>query len=105
MVSQLGRAISQSVSRWLPTAAARVRAWVWSSGICGEQSGAGAGFLLVLRFPLPQSLFHQILRPHNHPTKVQQARSGRRAEWTQSGRHPTLCELKKKKISKSVIKI
>jgi hypothetical protein len=28
-------------------------AWVWSCGICGGQSGAGAGFLQVLRFPLP----------------------------------------------------
>jgi hypothetical protein len=46
------RAIAQVVSRWLPTVAARVRAWVWSSGICGGQSGAGAGFLRVLRFPL-----------------------------------------------------
>jgi hypothetical protein len=26
---------------------------VWSSGMCGGQSGAGAGFLRVLRFPLP----------------------------------------------------
>jgi hypothetical protein len=41
------------VSRWLPTAAAWVRSWVWSSGICGGQSGAGAGFLRVLGFPLP----------------------------------------------------
>jgi hypothetical protein len=48
-----GRAIAQAVSRLLPTAAARVRAQVWSSGICGGQSGAGAGFLRVLRFPLP----------------------------------------------------
>jgi hypothetical protein len=46
-----GRAIAQAVSSWLPTAVARVRARVWSSGICGEQSGAGAGFLRVLRFP------------------------------------------------------
>jgi hypothetical protein len=30
-----------------------VRARVWSCGICGGQSGAGAGFLRVLRFPLP----------------------------------------------------
>jgi hypothetical protein len=37
----------------LPTAAARVRARVWSCGICGGQSGAGAGFLWVLRFSLP----------------------------------------------------
>jgi hypothetical protein len=42
----LGRAIAQEVSRWL-------RARVWSCGICGGQSGAGAGFLRVLRFPLP----------------------------------------------------
>jgi hypothetical protein len=47
-----GRAIAQAVSRWLPTAAARVRARVWSCGICGGQSGDGAAFLRVLRFPL-----------------------------------------------------
>jgi hypothetical protein len=46
-------AIAQAVSRWLPTAAARVQTRVWSCGICGGQSGAGAGFLRVLRFPLP----------------------------------------------------
>jgi hypothetical protein len=33
-----GRAIAQAASRWLPTAAARVRARVWSSGICGGQN-------------------------------------------------------------------
>jgi hypothetical protein len=48
-----GRAIAQAVSRWLPTAAARVHTRVEPCGICGEQSGAGAGFLRVLRFPLP----------------------------------------------------
>jgi hypothetical protein len=48
-----GCAIAQAVSRWLPTAAARVRARVWSYGISGGQSGAGAGFLRVLRSPLP----------------------------------------------------
>jgi hypothetical protein len=41
---KLGRALAQAVSRWLPTAAARVRSRVWSSGISGGQSGAGAGF-------------------------------------------------------------
>jgi hypothetical protein len=49
--NSLGRAIAQAVSRWLPTAAARVRAQVWSSGICGEQSGAGAGFPLQIFIP------------------------------------------------------
>jgi hypothetical protein len=54
-----GRAIAQAVSRWLPTGAARVRTRVWSSG---GQSGAGAGFLRVLRFPLP------IFIPPNSPS-------------------------------------
>jgi hypothetical protein len=37
---------------------------VRSCGIYGGQSGAGAGFLRILRFPLPIP-FHQLL--HNHP--------------------------------------
>jgi hypothetical protein len=49
----IGRAIAQAVSRWLPTAAARVRSRIWLSWICGRQIGAGVGFLRVLRFPLP----------------------------------------------------
>jgi hypothetical protein len=49
----LDRAIAQAVSRWLPTATARVRARVRSCRICGGQSGAGARFLRALRFPLP----------------------------------------------------
>jgi hypothetical protein len=57
-----GRAIAQAVSRWLPTAEARVRARVLSIGICGRQSGAGSGFLRVLRFPLP------IFIPPNSPS-------------------------------------
>jgi hypothetical protein len=48
-----GGAIAEVVSRWFPTAALRVRARVWSRGICGGQSGAEAGFLRVLQFPLP----------------------------------------------------
>jgi hypothetical protein len=49
----LSRAIAQAVSRRLPTAAARVRTQLRSCGICCGQSGTGAGFLRVLRFPLP----------------------------------------------------
>jgi hypothetical protein len=47
-----GRAIAEAVSRWLPTAAGRVQSLVWSSGICGGQSGVGGGFLRVIWFPL-----------------------------------------------------
>jgi hypothetical protein len=47
-----GRAIGQAVTCRLPTAAARVRTQVMSSGICGEQSGTEVGFLGLLRFPL-----------------------------------------------------
>jgi hypothetical protein len=36
-----------------PTAAARVRSQVRSCRICGGKCGTGAGFLRVLRFPLP----------------------------------------------------
>jgi hypothetical protein len=58
----LGHAIAQAVSRGLPTSAARVRARVWSSRICGGQRGAGAGFLRVLRFSPP------IFIPPNSPS-------------------------------------
>jgi hypothetical protein len=54
-----GRAIAQAVSRWLPTAAARIRSQVKSCGICGGQSGIGAGFPC-------QSSFHQLLHNHHH---------------------------------------
>jgi hypothetical protein len=58
----LGCATSQAVSRWFPSAVHRVRAQVWSSRICGGQSGAGIDFLWVLRFPLP------IFIPPNSPS-------------------------------------
>jgi hypothetical protein len=40
-----GNAVVQAVSRWLPTSAACVQDRVKLCGICGGQSGAGAGFL------------------------------------------------------------
>jgi hypothetical protein len=50
--SGVGRAVAPAVTRWLPTAAAWVRVLA-ACGVCGGQSGTGAGFLRVLRFPLP----------------------------------------------------
>jgi hypothetical protein len=47
----MAESVSQLVS--FPTAAARVRSQVRSCGIYGGQSGTGAGFPRVLRFPLP----------------------------------------------------
>jgi hypothetical protein len=52
LTTQVGRAVVQAGSLWLPTAAARVRVRA-ACGFCGGQSGTGAGFLQVLRFPLP----------------------------------------------------
>jgi hypothetical protein len=45
--------VAQAVSHRLPTAAARDRTQVNSSGNCGGPSGNGAGYLRALRFPLP----------------------------------------------------
>jgi hypothetical protein len=40
----VGRVMAQAVSRWTPTAEARVRSRVSPCGICGGQSGTGTGF-------------------------------------------------------------
>jgi hypothetical protein len=68
-----GRAIAQAVSRWIPTAAARVRSRVWSSLISGGQSGAGKVSSEYFGFPCQYS-FHKILHHYNHPGQVQCAR-------------------------------
>jgi hypothetical protein len=93
-----GLTIAQAVSRRLPIAAAQVRTQVWSCGICGRQSGTGAGFHRVLRFPLPifipptapQSSSSIIWGWYNRPY------SGRSTKWTQS--HPTKNNNKNKKL-------
>jgi hypothetical protein len=48
-----GRAIAQAVSRWLPTAAARVRTRFWQMGFLVDKVALGEFFLQVLRLPLP----------------------------------------------------
>jgi hypothetical protein len=65
-----GRAIVLAVSRWLPTAAARVRARVWQIGFVVDKMALGQVFSEYFGFPC-QSSFHHILHHHNHPDQVQ----------------------------------
>jgi hypothetical protein len=52
-------AMAQAVSCWPLTAESRVRAWLDTCGICGGQSGTGAGFSPSSSvFPLPISFHH-----------------------------------------------
>jgi hypothetical protein len=60
---RVGRAISQAVSRRLLTVAVPIRSYVTSCGICGGQSGTGAGFLLVLQFLLPKLMCSILISP------------------------------------------
>jgi hypothetical protein len=66
----LGCAIAQAVSRWLPTAAARVRTRSGHAGFVVDKVALGQVFSNYFRFPY-QSSFHKILHPHNHPEQVQ----------------------------------
>jgi hypothetical protein len=61
-----GRAIAQAVSRWLPTAAARV----WQVGFVVDKVTLRQVFSEYFGFPCQSSL-HQILHYHNHPGQVQ----------------------------------
>jgi hypothetical protein len=80
------RAVTQAVSRRFPTAAARVLAQVTSCGICGGQSGTGACFLRVLRFPLLILIPPTV--PHSSSSIIRvwynMQISARRTNWTQS---------------------
>jgi hypothetical protein len=59
--ADIGCDVAQAVVHRVLTAAARIRSQIQSCGICCGQSGTGAGFLSVLRFPLP------IIIPPNSP--------------------------------------
>jgi hypothetical protein len=59
-----GRAIAEAVSRWLPTAAARVQV-----GFVVDKVASGQVFSEYFGFPCHS--FQKILHPHNHPGQVQ----------------------------------
>jgi hypothetical protein len=68
-----GRAVAQAVSRWLPTAGARVRIWA-ACGICSGQSGTSVSsanhstnFSIII---ITRDWHNRLI-------------SGRSAEWTQ----------------------
>jgi hypothetical protein len=70
-IELVGCAIAQAVSRWLPTAAARVRAPSGHVGFVVDEVALGQVFSEYCGSPCQS--FHQILHPHNHPEQVQYA--------------------------------
>jgi hypothetical protein len=67
---KVGRAIAQAVSRWLPTAAARVRALSYHVGLVVDEVALGQVFSAYFGLPCHSS-FHEILSLHNHPGQLQ----------------------------------
>jgi hypothetical protein len=66
----IGRTIAQAISRWLPTAAALVRAPSGHVGVVVDEAALGQVSSEYFGFHF-QSSFHQILHHHNHPGQVQ----------------------------------
>jgi hypothetical protein len=66
----IGCAIAQAVSRWLPTAAAQVRVRAKHVGFVVDKVALGQVFSEYFGFPC-QSSFHQFLHHHNHPGLAQ----------------------------------
>jgi hypothetical protein len=59
----MGRAIAEAVSRWLPTAAARVRARFWQVGFVVDKVASGQVFSEYFGFPCQKPLI-----PPNSPS-------------------------------------
>jgi hypothetical protein len=76
---QEGYAIAEAVSRWLPTAAARVRPRGWQVGFVVDKVASGQVFSEYFGFPCRNCAFHQLLHPHNHPG---QTRRGLAKSWS-----------------------
>jgi hypothetical protein len=65
------RAIAEAFSRWLSTAAARVRARVWQVGFMVDKVSSGKVFSEYFGFPCQNQLFHQLFYHHHiHPGQL-----------------------------------
>jgi hypothetical protein len=70
----MGRTIAEVVSRWFPTAAARVHAWVWQVAFVVDQLASGLVLSKYFGFPCQNRSFHQLLHhQHNHPGQLAEA--------------------------------
>jgi hypothetical protein len=65
----IGSAIAEAVSRWLPTAATRVRARAWQVGFMVGKVASGQVFSEYFGFPCQNHSFHQLLH-HHHNSKI-----------------------------------
>jgi hypothetical protein len=91
---KVGRAITQAVSRWLPTAAAQVRPRSCRVVFVVDEVALGQVFSAYFGLPC-QSSFHQTLHPHNHPGQVQQINWWPTCRVDPVGFHRPLFEVKK----------
>jgi hypothetical protein len=66
-------ATAEADSRWLPTAAARVRAWVWQVGFMVDKVASGQVFSEYFGFPCQNRSFQELLDHHNHPGQLADA--------------------------------
>jgi hypothetical protein len=87
----VGRTLAQAVTRWLLTAAARVRVRAEHVGFVVDRVVLGQVFSEYFGFPC-QSSFHQFLHHHDHPAWAQWSYWW--TKWTQLDSNP-LFELKK----------
>jgi hypothetical protein len=98
-----GRAIAQVVSRWLLTAAARVRTQDQSCGFCDGQSGSGVGFLRVLWYPLP--ILIPPTAPHSSSSIIRGWYSRQNCERRTKWIHLTPPQETNKKIKKTWLRV
>jgi hypothetical protein len=92
VTANVGRTIAQAVSRWLPGAAARVRALLDHVGFVVEKMAMRQVFSEYFGLNC-QSSFHHIRHPHNHPRQVQYANWWPTCRVDPVGLHPPVFEI------------